>query len=398
MKMRIWRMLCLTTLLFGIEHPAWAQSIKLLAPNVGWLVAAHNRVLWTTNGGRNWSNITPSVQRDHVVSAIFFLDTKHGWILFSYGAVDVPGDLHFDLAHTDDAGGTWSVQPLRIPDRISRSIFNGGASLAFSDPTHGWLSLGGGLGGASAGYGALLKTSDGGNMWETTSGNLAGPVTLITPQFGWLVGSGVNSKLFVTRDGAKTWQAVELDSPMKTDQLRTADRNVQRFQESYYKSLTAAEAAHASKWKDSAHHTYASYELPSFQDRQHGYVSVTYPGVVVLFSTDDGGITWKPERAVTGLAEHEQGKIVPSAIADSTWITGKAARHSLPHLRELGPNDHTAINQTPGPEDFGIAKMSFVARDQGWVLTSDHQLLSTDDGGATWRDITPGRRGQTASQ
>ena len=33
--------------------------------------------------------------------------------------------------------------------------------------------------------------------------------------------------------------------------------------------------------------------------------------------------------------------------------------------------------------------MSFATASQGWVVTNYFKLLATNDGGATWTDITP---------
>jgi photosystem II stability/assembly factor-like uncharacterized protein len=37
-----------------------------------------------------------------------------------------------------------------------------------------------------------------------------------------------------------------------------------------------------------------------------------------------------------------------------------------------------------------ISQMSFAAPTQGWVIVGDGELMSTTDGGATWKALTPG--------
>ena len=91
MQTGIWRTLCVAAFLFGFVSSAQAQSIKLLAPNVGWMVANRNQILWTTDDGVNWKNITPHAPKGTVISAVFFLDTYRGWALLTYGEPDVPG-------------------------------------------------------------------------------------------------------------------------------------------------------------------------------------------------------------------------------------------------------------------------------------------------------------------
>lgn len=143
--------------------------------------------------------------------------------------------------------------------------------------------------------------------------------------------------------------------------------------------------------KPPSHQTYAAYDLPVFNTPEHGYLSVTYPGVVVLFATNDGGRTWKADRMLTGLPEHSMGSKVASAIADSTWITGTAPGKSMPHLRKIEAGANIVDTAMPAPEASGVLQMSFISASQGWVLNSESQLLSTNDAGATWADISPAR-------
>jgi photosystem II stability/assembly factor-like uncharacterized protein len=296
-------------------------------------------------------------------------------------------------------GVTWSVQLLKMPDWASGGSFNGGASLAFADPMNGWLTLETGL--LYQGGGLLLATHDGGKSWEPIPGrkfvkgakSLAGPITMVTPQFGWLVAGQAKDGLYVTRDGAQTWQEVELESPVKTDQMREYDRISAERAHGLQLHMSSAEAKLASKWmKPQQAQTYPTYDLPIFKDPKQGYISVTYPGVVVLFATNDSGVTWKSDRVLTGLREHQYGSTVVSTVTDSTWITGRAAKNGMPELSKLGPGANTTDLTMPAPEESGISKMSFVTEKQGWVVTVYGRLLSTSDGGVTWTDITPARK------
>ena len=86
-----------------------------------------------------------------------------------------------------------------------------------------------------------------------------------------------------------------------------------------------------------------------------------------------------------------------SAIADSTWITGRAPGKSMPRLTKLGPGAKVTDTTMPAPEVSGVSGMSFIAPNDGWVFTFQGQLLSTNDGGASWTDITPGRLAHAAA-
>jgi photosystem II stability/assembly factor-like uncharacterized protein len=366
-------------------------SMKLLASDVGWAMSM-GRLMWTSSGGTEWEDITPPVPNDGLISDIFFLDTKRGWVLLEHGEPDVIGGLQFDLASTDNAGAAWSTRHVKVPQRKYPGILNGG-SLAFADSVHGWLGLGAGLSAATEGTGVLLVTADGGETWSlaTATGwdtdDTVGSMLMLTPEEGWLAGGGASEQLLVTHDGGKTWQRIELESPVKTDEMSEYDRNSEQLERSFQALPTAAAKLIR---KEPQHRYYAAYDLPTFENPKHGYVSVTYPGVVVLFATEDGGVTWKPDRVLTGLREHQTGATVESTVAGSTWITGRVPKNGLPQLSKLGPGASATDTTMPAPEESGISQISFATASQGWVLTVYGKLLATNDGGATWTDITPG--------
>lgn len=88
-----------------------------------------------------------------------------------------------------------------------------------------------------------------------------------------------------------------LESPL----IEKYDRNQARFQESFMRNLSPAEAAYAMKNQQPQDHTYAAYDLPTFKDSKHGYICVTYPDLAVLFRTEDSGVTWKSDRVIRGV-------------------------------------------------------------------------------------------------
>ena len=83
-----------------------------------------------------------------------------------------------------------------------------------------------------------------------------GPMLMLTPGQGWMVSGGANNELLVTRDGAKTWQRIELESPVKTDQMREYDRNLEQLQR------LIAGTKLASMQPPQHPSSYAAYDLP----------------------------------------------------------------------------------------------------------------------------------------
>lgn len=135
--------------------------MKLIAPGVGWSFTNHG-LLWTEDGGKDWKDITPRSSLGPVaqIKDVFFLDTRHGWVLFSKW--DEPEAL-FDLARTDNKGATWSI--LRVHVDLGNLAADG--QIAFADPIHGWMVLDSATSSAVH-AGSLFLTSDGGRTWRNS--------------------------------------------------------------------------------------------------------------------------------------------------------------------------------------------------------------------------------------
>ncbi len=382
MRVRISPMLCILALTFGFASVAQARSMELLAPNVGWIVPDEHKILWTNDGGASWRDITPTAAKEGAISGVFFLGTSRGWAMIEHGEPDVPGGLRFDLASTDNTGDSWSMRPLTVPERkYQGSDILYGESLAFVDSAHGWLALGNGLNAGHQGMGVLLVTEDGGETWKLAGDGAPqedepiGPILMLSPQQGWMVGGGANELLLSTHDGGRTWQTIQLAPSKPTEQMLEHQARLESFERSF----------HPSDRRSPRYRSDASYNLPTFKDREHGYVSVTYPGLTVLFATDNGGATWKPDRVLEGPPAG------PSTVVDSTWIAARVPRRGSPRITKIAPGESAPPISPSSPENRPAMAVSFATVSEGWVLTDDHKLLSTSNGGASWTDITPRR-------
>jgi photosystem II stability/assembly factor-like uncharacterized protein len=346
---------------YGNAPPGWGGgvgSMKLLAPGVGWAERG-GRLYWTTENGANWTDITPTTPRsgEHIAD-IFFLDAHHGWVLFAQYGEPEP---RFDLAYSGNTGATWSVTHVTLPENEGILAPNG--RIGFADTRNGWMVLN--IATAAFHAGTLLLTSDGGRTWRDSPSDPGGqgPIVMVTPEEGWMAGGGDDEELHVTRDGAKSWQTVTLPAPKEI-----------------YPAI------------------YPTSDLPVFEDNKHGFVAVTYSGgggarsAAVLFATDDGGRSWKPDRILANLEEATEGQRLPSTVADSTWITARASAHQ-PTLTPLSVG--TRVRATIDPVShfsgyFQVDQLSFTTATQGWLLDISGNLLSTTDGGATWTSLLPG--------
>jgi hypothetical protein len=118
---------------------------------------------------------------------------------------------------------------------------------------------------------------------------------------------------------------------------------------------------------------------------------------LALFTTLDGGKTWKPNSIFSlPTINHVDvvGPVLFAANSEPETIpegTGKCPlRKTSVKLFSLGPDrplkqTSTTISVAEG----AVMHLSFINSDRGWA-TVLWRLFSTDDAGATWAEVTPG--------
>jgi photosystem II stability/assembly factor-like uncharacterized protein len=344
------------------------ESMKLLTPEVGW-AATSSRLFWTDDGGAKWKDITPRTKAQTEIVSVFFLNTSAGWaLLVENRSTDEP---RFDLAATTNAGTNWSLKSVVVPHlNPERTQLAGDGRIDFIDSQHGWMNL---SIASSANFrlGALLATADGGKTWEWVeeSPGVSGAIRFTTLKDGWLAGGPGDQKLFVTHDGSRSWQEISLPLPVEAQRA-----------------------------------TRATYDLPTFESEQQGFLPVTYAGAegsglsLVLFASVDGGKSWKPDQTLPKLPEIYDGVPFPSAIADSRLITSLVSdqTHLMLNMTQPGGNISSATANT-AEHLSSVDQLSFIHVGRGWIV-ADGKLLSTNDAGLHWRNATPSAAGTTGSK
>jgi photosystem II stability/assembly factor-like uncharacterized protein len=361
-------LICLLLLSLCITaFPQTEHSMQLLAPNVGWALYG-GRLYWTTDNGRKWKEITPHDGTSRGISAVFFLNRATGWALFTRRN-ESNDTVAFDLASTTDAGSSWTINRINIPNQVpgKSASLAGNARLAFIDPLHGWMNFG--LVGSSAfNPGGTIRTSDGGRTWSDVGGPPMGWgfVQFVNENEGWATNL---ENLYATHDGGRRWQSV---SPTAPSQVYPAE---------------------------------ATYGLPTFLDSRRGFLPVDYSeegkSAMVLFATDNGGRSWKPDRVLPNLRATSVGQMFANSVVDSTWIVGGPPTEGAITLIMLGPNGtrHSVVGPSVVRDALGtsfsgvVFSLSFLNVSNGWVTLAccgtQTNLFSTTDRGATWLNITP---------
>ncbi len=361
---------------FGVSVDSTAQqagqikSMKLLTADVGW-AATDNTLFWTTDNGGHWKDITPKLShKEQMISSVFFLDASTGWVLLKCGddkdvLID---DVCYEFALTSNAGGDWELVHPKIVDRVpSRVItedgqgFSGTTYLDFADAKHGWAILKRNLH-VEASSGEMIRTVDGGKTWmqlPTNSLPIAEQFHFVTREEGWLSG-GPDQELYVTRDAGGRWQRVEVAKPPQI----SGDLS-------------------------------PVYDLPAFTGEKHGILAVTYEGImsngvpVVLFRTEDGGRTWQAQMTLSEVRNTHPWAPFPSAAVGDELLTAVVSGNRITLLRAGRAGEPVSQSAEMLGLAAGADRLSFVGLQSGWILAGS-SLLSTADGGASWKQIAPG--------
>ena len=242
-------------------------------------------------------------------------------------------------------------------------------SVFFVDERRGW---------AAGGKGALLSTADGGATWELRkppTEDALRDIFFHDAETGWLVCERSIFKpmekdesvsyLLKTADGGATWSRVEVTRGADVD-LKLAGLR--------------------------------------FADREHGWV---YGETGALFFTGDGGRTWTRQRVPTrhlllgaSFLDAETGwlsggglTVLKTADGGATWRAGTV---SLPagakEHAKYAAHDPTGQGESESRPVGGrrLNAVWFASEKRGWAAGGEGVILSTGDGGLTWRPQASG--------
>ena len=337
-------------------------GFKMLSQSTGWAIV-NDRILWTTNNGKSWNDISLSVPNppDPQESKFFdvqFRDAQNGWLTYHIAPND---DTHSGvfLAKTVDSGATWQTVS-ELPNPYLPPYSPGDievASISFADNMHGWADIGG-----FEGF-RLYLTSDGGRTWLRAKGDPGGSFAIValTARDAFFFGGTrlEPASLLVTHDAGQTISEVTLPNPPEIS---------------------------ATYWPTNS--------LPEFTTTRDGYEVVNYRGplgsksAAVVFATHNGGRSWSFDRLVSDLDEDEK---LDSGVAESAWIIPFSYDGSTPWLFNVSSNDRKAAPVSETGHHLRSCKASFLTINEGWVYCLG-TLYSTTDGGSTWSNITPRAR------
>ncbi|HJQ32285.1 MAG TPA: YCF48-related protein [Pyrinomonadaceae bacterium] len=242
-------------------------------------------------------------------------------------------------------------------------------SVFFVDERRGW---------AVGSKGALLSTADGGETWELRkppSEDALRDLFFTDAQTGWVV---CERSIFATK---------EMDEPLSY-LLKTADGGG---------SWARVEVTRGAD---------VDVKLAGvrFADAAHGWV---YGEMGALFYTQDGGATWTRQRvptrhlllggsffdAQTGWLSGGGLTVLRTTDGGSTWRTGLVflpADAQFPQKKDEKEPQHFPVPPVEPASGGRLNAIYFANTGRGWAVGSRGRIISTADGGATWRPQASG--------
>lgn len=191
--------------------PQTIETFGLVSASAGWLLL-DQRLYRTDDGGGTWTEITPPDLGQAAIRAAAFPDPEHGWLALTApvgadnaGADNGPG---YSLARTDDGGRTWQRLPLDLFAPGDPAALAGAVYLQFLDEQMGWLVVKRATS-RNFSLGTLFRTDDGGATWVRLTLPIGEPVAFVSRDLGRVSGGAAGDEHYQTRDGGRTWQAVE---------------------------------------------------------------------------------------------------------------------------------------------------------------------------------------------
>ncbi len=150
-------------------------------------VGQRGHIIYSDDQGKSWTQA--KVPTRQLLTAVYFVDAKHGWAVGHDAQILV----------TTDAGATWTLQ-FEDPERESPLI-----DVWFANLEHGF---------AVGAYGTLLETSDGGQSWEDVADLLdnedgAHLNSIIQVKDAGLLIAGEMGMIFRSADNGLTWETLE---------------------------------------------------------------------------------------------------------------------------------------------------------------------------------------------
>lgn len=326
--------------------PPMLQSVHMITAEIGWATRVQGGVLRTTDGGANWSDVTPTglpTTRSASAQALVPLGGSAARLVVSDNG-------HLSVYSTSTGGAQWSqLTAPTLPHTSSWSQVDA----SFPSIEDGWI-----LATSSPGLGqmatALVKTTDGGQSWTQVGANTLPQSSMYETGITFnAAGDGVISgtyhgssptPLYGTDNGGVTWRSVPLPLPTSATYLNT------------YPPVF---------WGQNG-------LLPAETGSTHQ---------LVFYRTANGGQDWQP--LAVPLPDHGASYFLWSMLSP----TDAFATNGFVIYQTADGGHSVTVKTNIDLQD--AASMDFLTAAEGWVIVHG-ELLRTTNGGMTWMPVVRG--------
>lgn len=310
---------------------------------------------------------------DATLRDVVFVDAQHGWAVGDRGVVLV----------TDDGGAHWYPQRSGVECPL--------LAVSFVDDKRGWIVGGRATPLTHRTEGVVLRTIDGGTTWQQVSTPTLPRLTYVKffdAANGVATGYGSSfypSGLFTTTDGGKSWQPI---GSSQTSTWLAAD-----FVSSESGLLAGVQGARSVVLERKLRTVTATADTRNprallIDGASKGWM-VGDHGMVL--TTSDSGATWQPPAAeplAIDPTTRRQWCWHSVAVQGShVWLAGGPGS-VIARSADGGATWSTTATGLRAP----INKLCFVDERRGWSVGELGTILSTTDGGRTWRRQRGGGR------
>ena len=326
----------------------------------------NRRILAPEYPAQTTQNAEPAARRvqpdDARLGDVWFVDPQHGWAVGDFGVI----------LHTDDGGQHWSPQVSGVTCTLS--------SVCFVDARTGWVA-----GGMAYPYlhdssGVVLSTRDGGLSWQREPVLLPAlrKIRFLTERQGWAVGCSsamFPGGVFTTRDAGRSWQSACCSG---TSRQLTGDffdgRNA-----ILGGSLGLAATINEGDFSRNPQSGVVLHAIHGMQIVPPGYGWLVGDGGWIALSGDRGN-SWRPPLGVLppGAALFDFSAL--TVRGPKCWIAGSPGSRVF-FTPDAGRTWSTFPTGTSAP----LQAITFVDDQHGWAVGQLGQILSSNDGGRTWR-------------
>ncbi|WP_254074233.1 YCF48-related protein [Burkholderia sp. S171] len=189
-----------------VPAAATLSAVYFVDSRHGWAVGQWGVILATIDGGENWTLQRSDTSVDQPLFSVYFKDANQGWAVGLWSL----------LLATDDGGRNWHVSKLPPPPgggKADRNLFK------FFGDRSGTLFIAGE-------QGTVLRSRDAGATWEyRQTGNKGSLWTGTAAADGSIFVGGLLGHLYRSHDGGDTWTAIDSGSSGSiTDLVSAGDK------------------------------------------------------------------------------------------------------------------------------------------------------------------------------